>query len=48
MVLTIAVCYYAKLQDRKKFEKIIAPLLIKNVPDAAETLKDEIKRHFIL
>ena len=44
LILTIAVCYYAKLQCREDFENYIAPLLIKNAPDAPKIFKEEIIR----
>ena len=47
LILTIAVCYYAKLQHREDFEKYIAPLLIRNAPDAPKIIKEEIIRYFI-
>ena len=46
-MLTIAVCYYAKLQWREEFENYIAPLLMRNAPDAPEIFKEEIRRYFI-
>ena len=45
-MLTIAVCYYAKLQCRGEFEKYIAPLLMINTPDAPKIFKEEIRRYF--
>ena len=47
LVLTIAVCYYAKLQYREDFEEYIAPLLMRNTPDAPKIFKKEIKKYFI-
>ena len=46
LVLTIAVCYYTKLQYREDFEKYIAPLLMRNAPDAPKIFKEEIRRYF--
>ena len=47
-MLTIAVCYYAKLQYREDFENYIAPLLIRNAPDAPKIFKKEIRRYLFL
>ena len=47
LILTIAVCYYAKLQCREDFEQYIAPLLMINAPDAPRTFKEEIIRYII-
>ena len=44
-MLTIAVCYYAKLRCREEFENYIAPLLMRNAPDAPEIFKAEIRRY---
>ena len=47
LILTIAVCYYAKLQCREDFEQYVAPLLIRNTPNAPTIFRGEIKRYFI-
>lgn len=47
LILTIAVCYYAKLQYREDFEEYIAPLLMRNAPDAPRIFKEEIRWYFI-
>ena len=44
LILAIAVCYYAKLQCREDFEQYIAPLLMRNTPNAPILYREEIKR----
>ena len=44
LILAIAVCYYAKLQCREDFEQYIAPLLMRNAPNAPILYREEIKR----
>ena len=47
LILAIAVCYYAKLQCRERFENYIAPLLMRNTPNAPIIFREEIKRYLI-
>ena len=44
LILTIAVCYYAKLQHREDFEEYIAPRLMINTPNAPKIFREEIQR----
>ena len=47
LILAIAVCYYAKLQFREDFEQYVAPLLIRNTPNAPIIFREEIIRYLI-
>ena len=47
LILTIAVCYYAKLQHRQSFENYIAPLLMKNTRNAPIIFREEIERYLL-
>ena len=44
-MLTVAVCYHAKLQFRRDFERYIAPKLMKNKENSTEKFRDEIIRY---
>ena len=52
LILSIAVCYYVKLQRRKEFEKFISPLIISSSPMTSLNIDDvfrkEITRYLFL